>query len=174
MGGFYYNIIYTYIHINIHDRYYYNLDLLKQGVQSWMKCPQILVAVNLYNWWLRWPLQPKLWPWALLWLENHEWVQGCGITYRVLVAGGGQPGGCEVFLGCWFGVGGFEDFLRFFLGAAGECGFRKVDWWFPNSCRVSSCAQRINNQNPCRQSKMKNPHEVFPIRTATRPTSISQ
>ena len=148
----YYIHIYTYM-----KNIYYNFSIRKEGVQSWMNCPQVLGAVNLNNWSLRWPLQPKLWPWVLQWLENHEWVQGCGITYRVLVAGlWGWKWGLLSFLGllgCW--VGGVENLLRSFFWAAGECGFRKADWWFPNSCRV----QAVQDEESTRGiSKEEQPH----------------
>lgn len=115
------------------------------------------------NWSLRWPLQPKLWPWVLQWLENHEWVQGCGITYRVLVAGlWGWKWGLLSFLGLLgWDWGGWELVAFLFCWAAGECGFRQADWWFPNSCRV----QAVQDEESTRR--------YFQRRTATGPTSMT-
>lgn len=53
-------------------------------------------------------------------------------------------------LGCFWG--GWELVAFLFCWAAGECGFRKAGWWFPNLCRVSSCAQRINNRKTGKQA----------------------
>ena len=58
-----------------------------------------------------------------------------------------------MFLGCWVVFwGGWELVAFLFCWAAGECGFRKADWWFPNLCLVSSCAQRINNRKTGKQA----------------------
>ena len=122
-----------------------------------MNCPQVLGAVNLNNWSLRWLLQPKLWPWVLQWLENHEWVQGCGITYRVLVAGlWGSKWGLLSFLGLLDWGWGVENLLpSFFVGLRVNVvsGKRTDDFLI----HVGS-----------RQSKMKNPHEVFPKKNSHR------
>lgn len=123
------------------------------------------------NWSLRWPLQPKLWPWVLQWLENHEWVQGCGITYRVLVAGlWGSKWGLLSFLGLLGWGWGVENLLpSFFVGLRVNVvsGKRTDDFLIHVGSHLVHKGSTIEKPEN-RQSKMKNPHEVFPKKNSHR------